>query len=71
MHPNRTVSLFCVVLGEFMTSKLCQLLELGDLGPSPLGGSHKSWCVRCVDKFLSGRGWRLGFVVGVIWGNMG
>lgn len=70
MHPDRTVSLFCVVLGEFIVAKLCQLSELGDLGPSLLGGSHNSWGVRCVDKFLLGRRWRLDFAVGGSWREM-
>lgn len=38
--------------------------ELGDLGAYPSGVSHKRWGAGCVDKFLPGRNWRLGFTVG-------
>lgn len=53
-----------------MIAKLCYLSERGDLGPSPLGGSHNSWGVRCVDSFLAERSWRLGFAVGGSWREM-
>lgn len=47
-----------------MIVKPCQLPELGDLGASPLGDRHNSWGASCVDKFLPGRNWKLGFTVG-------
>ena len=52
-----------------MATKLCQLLELGDLGASPLGGSYNIWGSRCVDKFLPGKSCRLGFAVEMSWGE--
>ena len=30
-----------------------------------MGGNHRSWGVRCVDKLLPERCWQLGFIVGV------
>lgn len=41
-----------------------ELHQLGDLGASPLCGSHNSWHARCVDRLFTGRSWRLGFTIG-------
>ena len=45
--------------------------KLGDLGASPLSGSHKSWGARCTDKLLPGRSWTLTFIIGVSEGRDG
>lgn len=42
-----------------------QLSELGELGPSPSGGSCKSWDTRYVDHLFLGRSWRFDFITGV------
>lgn len=42
-----------------------QLSELGELGPSPSGGSCTSWDARYVDQLFLGRSWRFDFITGV------
>lgn len=48
-----------------MNAKPFLFSELGDLEASPLGGSNKSWDVRCVDKLFPGRRWIFVFITGV------
>lgn len=47
-----------------MNAKPFWFSKLGDLGASPLNGSHKSWGARCTDELLSERSWTLTFITG-------
>ena len=72
--PNRTTSLFYVVLGNSWNVQPHHLPQVGDLGTSPSGSNCNSWGVRCLDKLFPWRSWRCAFTVGVskgeIVGNM-
>lgn len=51
--------------GGLVNAKPFWISELGDLGASPLRGSHDRWDARCVDKLFPGRRWTLVFITGV------
>ena len=63
MCPNRTTTLFSVVLGIECQSPSAP--KLGDMGAYALGGSHKSWDARYDNKLLPRGSWQLGLTVGV------